>query len=252
MALRLFGCVLLLVCLARLSGSPGEAFAQDQGVLGNLQADLNRVVARIKPSVVCVKAQKRQVFQGGGEMWFESIGSGIVVDGRGYILTNSHVVKGGEKIMVGFWTQGKSEFAAAVVDEDPAADLALLRVDAPLPLIPAVFGNSGDLRLGDYIVSVGSPYGFEHSATFGVVSGLHRDLMIGGAAFTDMIQTDATINQGNSGGPLLTLSGEVAGVSVAIYSPDKAYTGVGFAIPADRARQFVSRPPASRPGRCWV
>jgi S1-C subfamily serine protease/uncharacterized membrane protein YfcA len=243
MALRFFGCVVLLVCLAWLSGSPGEAFAQaqDPGVLPRLQADLNRVVARIKPSVVCVKAQKRQTFQGGGEMWFESIGSGIVVDGRGYILTNSHVVRGGEKIMVGFWTQGANDFAATIVDEDPAMDLALLRVDTLLPVVPARLGNSSALQIGDYIVSVGSPYGYEHSATFGIISGLHRDLMIGGAAFTDMIQTDATINQGNSGGPLLDLSGDVVGISVAIYSPDKAYTGVGFAIPVNRAKQFVSR-----------
>jgi len=243
MAVRLFGCVVLLVCLAWLSGLPGVAFAQaqDPGALSRLQADLNRVVARIKPSVVCVKAQKRQTFQGGGEMWFESIGSGIVVDGRGYILTNSHVVRGGEKIMVGFWTQGANDFAATIVDEDLAMDLALLRVDTPLPVVPARLGNSSALQIGDYIVSVGSPYGYEHSATFGIISGLHRDLMIGGASFTDMIQTDATINQGNSGGPLLDLRGDVVGISVAIYSPDKAYTGVGFAIPVNRAKQFVSR-----------
>lgn len=209
--------------------------------LEQLQADVRRTVAAIRPSVVCVRAQKRQVMQGGGEMWFESVGSGIVVDARGYVLTNSHVVRSGERVTVTLWDNAQTPLPAVVADEDPDNDLALLKIDAAANYRPAAMGDARSLAVGDWVVSVGSPYGFEHSATFGVVSALGRNLSINGVAYRDMIQTDATITQGNSGGPLLDLSGVVVAINSAIFSPENAYTGIGFAIPINRAKHFISR-----------
>lgn len=231
--------LLVAACLGPwlLAGeSRGAAVALEQ-----LQADLRRTVAAIRPSVVCVRAQKRQVMQGGGEMWFESVGSGIVVDARGYVLTNSHVVRSGERVTVTLWDNAQTPLPAVVADEDPDNDLALLKIDAAANYRPAAMGDARSLAVGDWVVSVGSPYGFEHSATFGVVSALGRNLSIGGVAYRDMIQTDATITQGNSGGPLLDLSGVVVAINSAIFSPENAYTGIGFAIPINRAKHFISR-----------
>ena len=224
----------VLACLAL---APELAWANTLQVL---QADVQQAVGRVRPSVVAIRAQKRELAPGGGEMWFESIGSGIVVDERGYILTNSHVVRGAARISAGFWQTPDRDFTATLVDDAPDLDLALLRVDGAGALPPAQLGDAASLALGQWVVSVGSPYGYEYSATLGIVSGLHRDLSINGVPYKDMIQTDATINQGNSGGPLVDRNGQVVGVSAAIFAPDKAYTGVGFAIPINRARQFIS------------
>ncbi len=227
--------------LAWLLAWPGLAGAGvPAGFLPELQARVNQAVEQIKPSVVSIKAQKRQWLQGGGEMWYESIGSGIVVDERGTIVTNSHVIRGAEKVLIGFWTQGGVDTVAQVVQDSPSLDLALLRVDAAVPSAPAVLGDSSSLSIGNWVVSVGSPFGYEHSATFGMVSALHRNLLIEGLEYPDMIQTDATINQGNSGGPLLDIQGAVVGLSAAVYSPENAFTGIGFAIPVNRVRQFIS------------
>ncbi len=229
------------LALAWLLAGPGTAWAgAPAGFLPELQARVNQAVEQIKPSVVSIKAQKRQWLQGGGEMWYESIGSGIVVDERGSIVTNSHVIKGAEKILVGFWTKGGVDTVAQLVQDAPDQDLALLRADAAGPSAPAVLGDSSSLAIGDWVVSVGSPFGYEHSATFGMVSALHRNLLIEGLEYPDMIQTDATINQGNSGGPLLDLQGAVVGLSAAVFSPENAFTGIGFAIPVNRVRQFIS------------
>ncbi|BAH77599.1 S1C family serine protease [Solidesulfovibrio magneticus] len=218
--------------------------AQCQGaaaVLDQLQADVRQALAAIKPSVASVKAQKRQMLKGGGEMWFESVGSGLVVDERGYILTNSHVVRSGERVTVALWNGSGTELPATIVDEDVDNDLALLKIEPAAALRPAPLGDAAGLAVGDWVVSVGSPYGYEHSATFGIVSGLHRNLMINGVAYRDMIQTDAAITQGNSGGPLLDLNGVAVGINAAIFSPENAYTGIAFTIPINRAKHFISR-----------
>ncbi|GFK92292.1 magnetosome protein MamEO [Fundidesulfovibrio magnetotacticus] len=239
MSARVFVFLLLAAWLAAASAhaAPGGK----PGNLAELQDAITRSVAANKDSVVSVKARKKAATQGGGEIWYESIGTGVVVDERGYILTNSHVVRGGEGILAGFWRQGAQEVAAVIVDEDPQLDLALLRVTPPVDLRKAVFGDSTRLAQGDWVVALGCPLGYEFSASFGIISALQRDLSIDGVAYRNMLQTDADINQGNSGGPLLDLNGRIAGINVAIYSPDNAYTGVGFVIPANKARNFVSQ-----------
>jgi S1-C subfamily serine protease/uncharacterized membrane protein YfcA len=231
----------LLIVLACLAGSlPGPSWGAAPTGLPELQEAISRAVSVNKASVTSVKARKKTGVQGGGEIWYESIGSGVVVDERGYILTNSHVIRGSQSILVGFWEQGVKDVKADLVDEDPSSDLALLRVDPPVELRRAVFADSNKIAQGDWVVALGCPLGFEYSASFGVVSALKRDLRIEGTAYRGMLQTDAHISQGNSGGPLLDLDGEVAGITVAIYSPDNAYTGVGFVIPSNKAARFVS------------
>lgn len=244
MTLKLFRSLLLLAFIAMFSCA-GYAGVQGSGVdiLQKLQGDVNGAVARIRPSVVCIRAQKRQILQAGGEMWFESVGSGMVVDEQGYIVTNAHVVDGGEKIIVEFWTQGANQYTAIVVDLDSTLDLALLQLRPSLPqgTQRAAFADSSKLGIGDWVVSIGSPFGYEHTATLGIVSAMHRELMINKVAYNDMIQTDATINQGNSGGPLLDIFGLVVGLNSAILTPEQAYTGIGFAIPINKVKQFISK-----------
>lgn len=209
--------------------------------LEQLQNDFHHAIAAIKPSVVGVRAQKR--YTGKGQqpgMWYESIGSGFVVDGQGYILTNNHVVDGAEAIDVTMWPAQGNKFSAKLAHVDKDLDLALLQIDAGRPLTPAVMANSDVLETGDWVLSVGSPFGFAHTVTMGMISASKRDLVIGGRTYDAMIQTDAVINEGNSGGPLIDINGRVVGINTAIYAPDGTYTGLGFAIPVNRARHFFT------------
>ncbi len=165
-----------------------------------------------------------------------SLGSGVVIDREGHVLTNEHVVMSGSGITVTL-SDGR-EFAASVVGSDPETDLAILRVEdaADLPFIP--MGDSDILMIGETVIAIGNPFGLSHSVTTGVVSALHRSLKTeGGRVYADLVQTDASINPGNSGGPLLTIDGELIGINTAIYGGSAQ--GIGFAIPIDRARRIV-------------
>jgi len=210
----------------------------------NLQESVNQAVASVRPSVVSVKAQKKKRAEGGagnGVFWYESVGSGFILDERGFVLTNYHVVEGAESIKVTLWRSQDNEFSARVAHMDKSLDLAVLKIEGNERFSPAELGNSDKIETGDWIISVGSPFGFVHSASLGIVSDLHRDLVIGGTSYKDMIQTDAVINQGNSGGPLIDIYGRVVGVGTAIYAPEGTYTGLGFAIPINRAKHFFTR-----------
>ncbi len=218
--------------------------AVNEPALQQMQESINRAVALVRPSVVSIKAQKKNMTEtarGQGFTWYESIGSGFFVDERGFILTNYHVVEGAENITVCLWRSQQNKFTARVVHEDKSLDLTVLKVDGNERFSPAELGNSDMIEVGAWVISVGSPFGFEHSATLGIVSDLHRDLMIGAVSYRDMIQTDAVINQGNSGGPLIDISGKVLGVGTAIYAPQGTYAGLGFAIPINRAKHFFTR-----------
>lgn len=209
-----------------------------------MQESINQAVALVRPSVVSIKAQKKKMAgagAGNGFIWYESIGSGFFVDERGFIVTNYHVVEGAENITVNLWRSQQNKFSARVVHEDKSLDLTVLKIDGNERFVPAELGNSDRIEAGDWVISVGSPFGFEHSATLGIVSDLHRGLMIGAISYKDMIQTDAVINQGNSGGPLIDIYGRVLGVGTAIYAPAGTYTGLGFAIPINKAKHFFTR-----------
>ncbi len=161
----------------------------------------------------------------------ESLGSGFVFDPAGYILTNEHVVNGADTVIVTF--PDGTVYTAAIAGRDKPADLAVLKVDAGHKLPYVTFGDSGKLRVGDWVLAVGNPFGLPGSNSAGIVSALHRD--IGDTDFDDLIQTDAAINKGNSGGPMFNMAGQVVGVNSAIYAPNGTSDGVGFAIPSAMA-----------------
>jgi S1-C subfamily serine protease len=169
----------------------------------------------------------------------EGSGSGIVYDEQGHIITNYHVIEDASELLVTL--PDETTLVAEVVGADAANDLAVLKVDAPPELLhPIPLGQSDNLRVGQFVIAIGNPFGFERTLTVGVVSALGRviespdDRFIG-----EIIQTDAAINPGNSGGPLLDLSGRIVGVNTAIFSPSQASAGIGFAVPVDTVRRVV-------------
>jgi serine protease Do len=170
-----------------------------------------------------------------------SLGSGFIISEDGYIVTNSHVISGGRpgNPAVGQITvimPDRKEYAAKLVGRDPSSDLAVLKIEARgLPFVR--FGDSQATRVGDWVVAIGNPYGLGGSVTAGIVSALHRN--IGSGPYDRYIQTDAAINQGNSGGPMFDLNGNVIGINSAIFSPTGGNVGIGFAIPAELAKPIV-------------
>jgi putative serine protease PepD len=176
---------------------------------------------------------------GGGQA--QAQGSGWVYDSDGHIVTNDHVVDGSTSIKVRFW-DGKT-YPATVVGTDKSTDLAVIKVDAPSSeLHPLAVGDSTQLQVGDGVVAIGSPFGLEETVTSGIVSALHRSIQ-GQTNFTinDSIQTDAAINHGNSGGPLLNTDGQVVGVNAQIKSDSGGNEGVGFAIPSATVKTVASQ-----------
>lgn len=223
------------------SGAGAVFGAVNQATLRQLEESINQAVAVVRPSVVSIKAQKKKADGGGqGFIWYESIGSGFFIDERGFVLTNYHVAEGAENITVTLWRSQQNNFSARVVHEDQSLDLMVLKIDGNERFIPATLGDSDQVETGDWGISVGSPFGFEHSASLGIVSDLHRELLIGQTSYKDMMQTDAVINEGNSGGPFINIRGQVIGIATAIYAPAGTYTGLGFAIPINRAKHFFS------------
>lgn len=169
------------------------------------------------------------------------LGSGVVIDKSGYILTNEHVVGGADKIMVTL-SNGRS-FEAKIKGSDFRSDLAILKIDAD-DLTFAVLGDSDLVRTGEWVVAIGNPFGYvvdspEPTVTAGVVSALHRSLPSKKSGYLDLIQTDAAINPGNSGGPLCDLEGNIIGINVAIFSTSGGYQGVGFAIPSNLIKNII-------------
>jgi S1-C subfamily serine protease len=166
-------------------------------------------------------------------------GSGFVWDDRGHIVTNFHVIDEGVKYMVSLPDQRQVE--ATLVGRDPAKDVAVLKLnEAVSGLAPVTIGTSHDLQVGQKVIAIGNPFGFDHTVTEGIVSALGRTMPgAGGVSIRDMIQTDASINPGNSGGPLLNSSGELIGMNTMIASPSGASSGVGFAVPVDTVAKIV-------------
>ena len=162
-----------------------------------------------------------------------ALGSGVVVDKAGYILTNNHVVDKADRIQVKFMGD-TTEYDAKVVGVDAATDLAVIRVEGRSSLTPARIGNSDAVQVGDWAIAIGSPFSFEETMTLGIISAKGRDVEPG-QQFQHFIQTDAAINPGNSGGPLLNITGEVVGINTAIASRSGGYQGIGFALPINDA-----------------
>lgn len=163
------------------------------------------------------------------------LGSGFIIDAAGLIVTNNHVIDGAETITV--LLQNGDEFPGTVVGRDEKIDLAVVRIDAGRDLPTVSWGDSDAVRTGDWAIAIGNPFGFGGTVTAGIVSARGRDIRSG--PYDDFIQVDAAINRGNSGGPLFDQDGHVIGVNTAIYSPSGGNVGVGFAIPANQAREIV-------------
>jgi serine protease Do len=170
----------------------------------------------------------------------EALGSGVVVDKAGYILTNNHVVDKADEIKVKF-TGDPTQYDAKLVGVDEQTDLAVIRVEGKTNLTPAKIGNSDAVQVGDWAVAIGSPFGFQATVTAGIISARERDVPGDTTQYQHFLQTDAAINPGNSGGPLLNARGEVIGINTAIASRSGSYEGIGFALPINTAAEVYNQ-----------
>jgi serine protease Do len=166
-----------------------------------------------------------------------SLGSGFIINKNGTIITNNHVINNAEDIVV---RVGDKEYEAKVLGADPYSDLAVLKIDTNEKFKPVKFGNSDKARVGDWVVAIGNPFGLGGTVTSGIISARNRDINL--TRYDDFIQTDASINQGNSGGPLFNLDGDVIGINTAIIAPGQSGSiGIGFAIPANAASNVITQ-----------
>ncbi|MBI4184501.1 MAG: Do family serine endopeptidase [Proteobacteria bacterium] len=179
----------------------------------------------------------------------KAVGSGFFVDARGYVVTNNHVVADADKITV--IVKGGERFEARLVGRDPKTDLALIKIEGEKPFPFVAWGDSDSIRVGDWVVAVGNPFGLGGTVTAGIVSARGREIGVG--PYDDFLQIDAPINRGNSGGPTFNPKGEVIGVNTAIFSPTGASVGIGFAVPSNEARAVIaSLKDTGRVERGWL
>jgi 2-alkenal reductase len=224
------------------TGTPRPIAAR--GDLSAFERSSVELFQSVAPSVVQVVAQVAAGVQATGGT---QSGTGFVWDRAGHVVTNNHVIENAGEIVVRL--ASNKVLPATIVGRTPNYDLAVLQIDAREPLpAPVQLGSSGDLKVGQLAFAIGNPFGLDQSLTMGVISALKRRLPTsGGREVADVIQTDAAVNPGNSGGPLLDSSGRLIGVNTAIFSPSGANAGIGFAIPVDVANRIV--PALIRSGR---
>lgn len=194
--------------------------------LNDLELASRLVAKRVEPSVVSILRPDRRGLTGQG--------SGVIVDKDGYIVTNSHVIEGARGVEVRLGDRRTVD--ASIVGSDPMMDIAVLKIDAD-NLIPAEWGDSDKLQVGDLVWALGSPYGLDHSLTFGIVSAKSRrsGSHVGASVYQEYLQTDAAVNPGNSGGPLVNIEGQVVGINAAIFG--NSYQGISFSIPSMLAKE---------------
>jgi serine protease Do len=243
------GCplVLMLLCLVWWLPAIGQerAIPESRGETGLLEAWQNAVIQIQQTTgraVVSIKteSQDRRSPQSGkevpkGEPPYRGVGSGVIVDARGLVLTNHHVIERADEIELTL-ADGRT-FTGIVIGRDPKTDLAVVKVNGDQELPAARLGDSDDIQVGQWAVAIGNPFGLGHSLTVGVISGIGRG-ELGLSTFEDYIQTDASINPGNSGGPLLNIRGEVIGINTAINPVGR---GIGFAIPINMAKEVMQQ-----------
>lgn len=205
--------------------------------------DFADLAESVLPAVVSIQVTSREGAEQrgsplerrrGGHL-VQGAGSGFIIEPSGIIVTNGHVVGNATRVIV--TTQDGTEYPARVMGSDDLTDLALLKITPRGALAAVSLGVSGNMRVGQWVLAAGNPFGLGGSVTSGIISARGRD--IGAGPFDDFIQTDAPINPGNSGGPLFNMAGEVIGINTAIYSPSGASAGIGFAVPSDLARPVV-------------
>ena len=165
-----------------------------------------------------------------------ALGSGFIIDEKGIVITNNHVIQNAEDILVR--VNGDEEYKAKIIGKDPLSDIAVLQIEADEKFIPVKFGDSDKSRIGDWVIAIGNPFGLGGTVTSGIISARNRS--IGLARYEDFIQTDASINQGNSGGPLFNMNGDVIGINTAILGQSGSI-GIGFAIPSNSAVKVINQ-----------
>jgi Do/DeqQ family serine protease len=236
--------------------APAATKLDPHAVLQAMEEAFSSVSDRVTPAVVNVSTVPKRGSSGSDEQRFReyfgdefydryfrrrpredarSTGSGVIVDPSGYILTNNHVIENAQDITVRLSDSRK--FTATLVGRDPKTDIAVLKVDAPGPLPAAEIGDSDRLRVGQWVIAIGNPFGLDRTVTAGIVSATARN-RVGVATYENFIQTDASINPGNSGGPLVSLDGRVIGINTAIVA---AGQGIGFSIPINEARGVMTQ-----------
>ncbi len=230
--------------------------AADQRSMQEFSETFATIAERVKPSVVLITSKRAvtqtqqrfrnpfEEFFGGGPPGnqrprpFQGLGSGVIVSKDGYIVTNNHVVENAEKLTVQLSDERETE--AEIIGLDPRTDLAVIKVDFDnLPVL--AFGDSDKLRVGEWVLAVGNPFGLNHTVTAGIVSAKGRGRVLEPNSYENFIQTDAAINPGNSGGALVDLEGNLMGINTAISTRTGGYQGVGFAVPANMARDIMTR-----------
>ncbi|MFH0821914.1 MAG: trypsin-like peptidase domain-containing protein [Pseudomonadota bacterium] len=203
--------------------------------LDSSEAVVMDVYSRLSPAVVNITA-RRLAFN----FWMQPApstgqGTGFVIDRRGHIMTNNHVVADSQNLEVTF--VGERKLAAKLVGRDPLSDLAVIKVDPFDEMKVSPLGDSGNLAVGQRAIAIGNPFGFQHTVTAGFISALNRDITIDQRTMMGMIQTDAAINPGNSGGPLINSRGEVIGVNTALFTQSGGFMGISLALPINRAKK---------------
>jgi len=251
--------IALALCMALIPATAAQRPAEAAGsVLRDLENSFVEIAEKAKPSVAHLTSERRPLMELKKKMDEGDIhpslpfgidperfrahaaGSGVVISKEGHILTNHHLVEKSEKItvrIIGADADRGKEYEGQVIGVDPATDLAVVKIEPDEPLTPAKLGDSSKLRVGQWAIAIGDPFGFDKTVTVGVISGLGRSRFEGplrGVRYQNFIQTDASINQGNSGGPLLNIDGEVIGINTFIHA---AGQNLGFAIPIEMAKE---------------
>jgi serine protease Do len=201
-----------------------EEKVQERSLFGDLRGFLPPEFERFFREFNVPRQQKRR-----------SLGSGVIIDPKGFILTNEHVIRRATRIKVSLID--KREFEAEVIGADSRSDLAVIRIQPKKSLPYVKMGMSADLMAGESVIAIGNPFGLGHTVTTGVISAIHRPVQLGNGVFANFIQTDAAINPGNSGGPLLNVNGELIGINAAIRARAE---GIGFSVPIDRVKRIVN------------
>jgi S1-C subfamily serine protease len=212
----------------------------NQEILASFDEAISNVTEKVKLSVVNIKVIVRQRDLRGREYSSEGVGSGVIFSNDGYIITNNHVVKNAEELVVTL--SDGAGYAAQLVGGNDDSDIAVIKIEA-IGLKPAEFTSIENIRVGQLAIAIGSPYGLKESVTVGVISAIGRDVLTSydSMPFVDLIQTDAAVNPGNSGGALLNSAGQVLGINTMIYSTTGSNTGIGFAIPSDIAVNIANQ-----------
>jgi serine protease Do len=238
LSLFIFGVALIaMISLFPISAHAADATMDSPGmrVMEDLQSVITDLAERVKPSVVNVfpASSTRSVNPRERLPNSPGTGSGVIIDGEGHIITNNHVIGDANEVEVRL--SDKTKFTAHVIGKDPDTDLALLKITTDRTLPYAQFGDSATVKVGQWVLAVGNPFGLDRTVTLGVVSGIGRENM-NLSKYENFIQTDASINPGNSGGPLFNIRGEVIGINTAIINFAQ---GIGFAIPSNMAKQVM-------------